>query len=161
MQRTTSGCSLGRVAREPLDRRTPRRSTSDTNKDAENPRSRAATPPATRQPGPWIIWQEEGPTKDQIFVVKPIGPGTTVCPPGTKPSGGAPGGGFCWQQVGVERSPIGVPSEPSLDVDPSRPGIEPDIAFTGPNDSVPWAVWYEIEPGRLGSATSVSSRLRQ
>jgi hypothetical protein len=30
-----------------------------------------------------------------------------------------------------------------LNVDPTRNGIEPDIAFTGPNDSVPWVVWYE------------------
>jgi len=62
--------------------------------------------------GPWVIWQEEGPNKDQIFVVKPIDPGATVCPPGTKPAGGAPEGGFCWQQVGVERSSIANPVEP-------------------------------------------------
>ena len=122
-----------------------------TNKDAEDPSiagGNAAGDPT--KPGPWIIWMEEGPNKDQIFVVKPIGPNTTVCSPGTKPSGGTPEGGFCWQQVGVERSPIGNPKEPSLDVDPNRPGIEPDIAFTGPNDSVPWAVWYEIKAGKFG-----------
>jgi hypothetical protein len=56
-------------------------------------------------------------------------------------------GGFCWQQVGVERSPIGSPNEPSLTVDPHRAGIEPDIAFTGPSDAVPWVVWYEIGGG--------------
>ncbi len=122
-----------------------------TDKDAENPEvagGNAAGDPT--KPGPWVIWQEQGPTKDQIFVVKPIGPGTTTCPPGTKPTGGTPVGGFCWQQVGVERSPVGSPSEPSLNVDPSRDGIEPDIAFTGTNDSVPWAVWYEVHRGRFG-----------
>ena len=122
-----------------------------TNKDAEDPSiagGNAAGDPT--KPGPWIIWMEQGPQKDQIFVVKPIGPNTTVCPAGTKPAGGKPEGGFCWQQVGVERSPIGNPSEPSLDVDPNRPGIEPDIAFTGPKDSVPWAVWYEIQTGKFG-----------
>ena len=122
-----------------------------TDKDAENPEvagGNAAGDPA--KPGPWIMWQEIGPTTDQIFVVKPIGPGTTVCPAGTKPAGGTPVGGFCWQQVGVERSPISNPTEPSLNVDPRRSGIEPDIAFTGPNDAVPWVVWYEVDPGRFG-----------
>ena len=103
---------------------------------------------AGANPGPWIVWQEQGPAKDQIFVVKPIGPGTVTCPPGTKPTGGAPVGGFCWQQVGVERAPIGAPTLPSVNVDPSRNGIEPDIAFTGPSDTVPWVVWYETGPGR-------------
>jgi hypothetical protein len=82
----------------------------------------------------------------QIFVEKPIGPGTTVCPAGTKPAGGTPVGGFCWQQVGVERSG----GEPSLNVDPSRHGIEPDITFTGNSDAVPWVVWYEVNRGTFG-----------
>ena len=38
--------------------------------------------------------------------------------------------------------------DPSLNVDPTRDGVEPDIAFTGRNaasvqDGVPWVVWYE------------------
>jgi hypothetical protein len=37
-----------------------------------------------------------------------------------------------------------------VNVDPSRNGIEPDIAFTGPSDTVPWVVWYETEPGAFG-----------
>ena len=36
-------------------------------------------------------------------------------------------------------------TDPSLNVDPTRNGIEPDIAFTGANDSVPWVVWYETD----------------
>jgi hypothetical protein len=119
-----------------------------TGKDAENPEVSGGNAAGdTAHPGPWITWQEQGPSKDQIFVVKPIGPGTTVCPGGTRPAGGAPVGGFCWQQVGVERSPIGSPNEPSLNVDPHRAGIEPDIAFTGPSDGVPWVVWYEVHGG--------------
>lgn len=122
-----------------------------TNKDAENPEVAGGNAAGdTTKPGPWIVWQERGPSRNQIFVVKPIGPGTTVCPPGTKPAGGAPVGGFCWQQVGVERSPVGTPDEPSLNVDPARAGIEPDIAFTGANDAVPWVVWYEIKDGQFG-----------
>ncbi|HEY2599994.1 MAG TPA: hypothetical protein VGI67_00450 [Thermoleophilaceae bacterium] len=119
----------------------------DVTKDAENPQVFGGAAVAGNNPGPWVVWQEQGPTKDQIFVVKPIGPGTLVCPPGTKPTGGVPVGGFCWQQVGVERSPLGSPVEPSLNVDPSREGIEPDITFTGPSDTVPWVVWYEVGGG--------------
>ena len=37
-------------------------------------------------------------------------------------------------------------ADPSLNVDPTRNGIEPDIAFTGPSDAVPWVVWYETGP---------------
>jgi hypothetical protein len=36
-----------------------------------------------------------------------------------------------------------------MNVDPTRNGIEPDIAFTGANDSVPWVVWYETGPTQL------------
>jgi hypothetical protein len=122
----------------------------DVTKNAENPQVAGGAAVAGANPGPWVVWQEEGPTKDQIFVVKPIGPGTVTCPAGTKPTGGAPVGGFCWQQVGVERSPVGAPVEPSANVDPSRDGIEPDIAFTGPSDTVPWVVWYETGPGAFG-----------
>ncbi len=39
--------------------------------------------------------------------------------------------------------------DPSLNVDVNRDGIEPDIAFTGANDSVPWVVWYETGAGGL------------
>ena len=51
-------------------------------------------------------------------------------------------GGFCFQDVGVQRVGPGA-ADPSLNVDVKRDGIEPDIAFTGTNDSVPWVVWYE------------------
>ena len=33
--------------------------------------------------------------------------------------------------------------DPSLNVDTTRNGVEPDIAFTGTSDTVPWVVWYE------------------
>ena len=63
---------------------------------------------------------------------------------GVKPASAAIGGlvaigGFCWQQVGVER----LGPDPSMNVDRTRDGIEPDIAFTGTSDTVPWVVWYE------------------
>jgi hypothetical protein len=138
----------GRVDTTPAGATSPPSLNIRTDKNAENPEVAGGNAAGdTAHPGPWIVWQEQGPTKDQIFVVKPIGPGTTLCPMGTKPAGGTPEGGFCWQQVGVERSPVSSPSEPSLNVDPGRAGIEPDIAFTGTADAVPWVVWYEVGKG--------------
>jgi hypothetical protein len=129
-----------------------------TNQDAENPSvagGNAGTPtaaPDPTKPGPWITWQETStasspthtsPNPDQIFVERPIGPGSTSCT-GVTPGGGAaaPSGGFCWQQTGIDRFGSGT-LDPSLNVDPTRNGVEPDIAFTGANDAVPWVVWYE------------------
>jgi hypothetical protein len=127
-----------------------------TNRDAENPVVAGGSTADPTKPGPWITWQEQdlndtmpaGTTSNQIFVTKPIGPGTTACPAGTKPSGGNPIGGFCFQQVGIDRVNSGA--DPSLNVDRTRDGIEPDIAFTGANDSVPWVVWYEQNPSKDG-----------
>ena len=55
-------------------------------------------------------------------------------------------GGFCFQQTGIPRFGNGG-ADPSLNVDPTRSGVEPDIAFTGNangvQDGVPWVVWYE------------------
>jgi hypothetical protein len=116
-----------------------------TDQNAENP-SIAGGSTTGGNPGPWVTWQETGANSpgigdDQIFVVKPVGPGTTTCPAGTKPAPETATvlGGFCWQQVGVDR--LGV--DPSLNVDRTRDGVEPDIAFTGTSDAVPWVVWYE------------------
>jgi hypothetical protein len=120
-----------------------------TNQDAENPSVAGGSVADPTKPGPWITWQEIDPKTNQIFVKKPIGPGTTTCPVGTKPSGGAPLGGFCFQQTGVER--MNGNADPSLNVDTTRNGIEPDIAFTGTDDKVPWVVWYETDPGALGN----------
>ena len=111
-----------------------------TDQNAENPSVAGGATIAGNNPGPWITWQETDTTNDQIFVVKPIGPNTVTCPVGTKPTGTPVIGGFCWQQVGTERVNN---ADPSLNVDRTRDGVEPDIAFTGPNDTVPWVVWYE------------------
>jgi hypothetical protein len=40
--------------------------------------------------------------------------------------------------------------DPSQNIDRARDGVEPDIAFTGPNDTVPWVVWYEKGTGGAG-----------
>jgi hypothetical protein len=119
----------------------------NTGQDAENPSVAGGSTADPTKPGPWIAWQETSTAngKDQIFVSKPIGPGQTNCT-GVKPAAvdpsAAPIGGFCFQQTGIDR--FGTPTlDPSLNVDPTRNGIEPDIAFTGAQDSVPWVVWYE------------------
>jgi hypothetical protein len=136
----------------------------DTSQNAENPSVAGGSATEPTKPGPWITWQEttELPTEefptpvvDQIFVERPIGPGSANCD-GIKPLGIVDGtghipaiGGFCWQQVGIPRvGPEGA--DPSLNVDPTREGIEPDIAFTGKEDSVPWVVWYEKANSTIG-----------
>ncbi len=118
-----------------------------TDQAAENPSVAGGSAADPTKPGPWVTWQEIGANapgagKNQIFVEKPLGPGQANCS-GVKPAAAdpaaAPVGGFCWQQVGVER----LGADPSLNVDRTRDGIEPDVAFTGANDAVPWVVWYE------------------
>jgi hypothetical protein len=121
-----------------------------TDQDAENPSVAGGAMGDPSKPGPWITWQETSTASghhDQIFVVRPVGPGAVNCDGVTPATGSVPSpvlaiGGFCWQQTGIDR--FGVPSlDPSLNIDPTRNGIEPDIAFTGVQDSVPWVVWYE------------------
>ena len=122
-----------------------------TDQNAENPSVAGGSAVDPTKPGPWVTWQETTtlPTngRDQIFVERPIGPGTANCdgvqPAGVAVAGHVPAiGGFCWQQTGIPRVGPGR-VDPSLNVDPTRNGVEPDIAFTGANDSVPWVVWYE------------------
>jgi hypothetical protein len=118
-----------------------------TDQDAENPSVAGGTTTPGGNPGPWITWQEtsaSGAHSDQIFVSRPE-PGQANCDAFT-PAGVVDGtghvlatGGFCWQETGNDR----VAGDPSLNVDPARNGIEPDIAFTGSGDNVPWVVWYE------------------
>jgi hypothetical protein len=128
-----------------------------TTRDAENPSVAGGATVAGNAPVPWVTWQEvdggaTGP--QQIFVSKAVKPATgTTCPDDgprpNKPLGGNAIGGFCWQQVGLDRvdpttGASSATGDPSLDVDPRRDGIEPDIAFTGAGDTVPWVVWYEV-----------------
>jgi hypothetical protein len=137
----------------------------DTEKDAENPSIAGGSAVDPTKPGPWVTWQEVGTgtgETTQIYVERSIGPGSINCN-GVTPKGVANGkgevpaiGGFCWQQVGIPRAGE-PPPEPSLNVDPTREGEEPDITFTGANDAVPWVVWYETGvtatngPGKLRS----------
>ncbi len=128
----------------------------DTAKDAENPSVAGGSATDPTKPGPWVTWQEKTTAvsdTDQIFVVRPE-PGMANCD-GVTPAGVVDGtghvpavGNFCWQQTGIPR--VGSPLAPSLNVDPARDGIEPDIAFTGAQDAVPWVVWYETGTAGAG-----------
>ena len=141
-----------------------------TDREAENPAlvgGAAAGGPGTA-PVPWVAWQEKDGrntndlSKNQIFVSKGIK--QTDCT-GLHPGNGGPSvSNFCWQQVGLKRlDPTNATAitssatgDPSLNVDPTRDGIEPDFAFTGKNattgqlDTVPWVVWYET--GNTGTS---------
>jgi hypothetical protein len=134
---------------------------------AEHPSVAGGAAVAGNDPVPWITWEEndgvpnDGTTLRQIFVAKAVKqavPGTE-CPVGTKPTGGVDVNGFCWQQVGLDRlNPSGPVSldtgDPTLNIDPTRSGVEPDSAFTGPNDTVAWVVWYEEDPSQIDGLRS-------
>jgi hypothetical protein len=137
-----------------------------TDQAAENPSVAGGSAVDPTKPGPWVTWQETTTSPvngaDQIFASRPIGPGATNCdnvtPAGVADATGhVPAiGGFCFQQTGIPRVGPGN-ADPSLNVDPTRNGVEPDIAFTGKNaaavqDGVPWVVWYE--KGNTNSAVS-------
>jgi hypothetical protein len=135
-----------------------------TDQSAENPSVAGGSAADSTKPGPWLTWQETANNngQDQIFVSRPLGPGQTNCngvtPAGVPDSSGSvPAiGGFCFQQTGIPRFGNGG-TDPSLNIDPTRNGVEPDIAFTGKNaagvqDGVPWVVWYEKD----NTNTSVS-----
>jgi hypothetical protein len=139
-----------------------------TNRDAVNPVVAGGATVAGNDPVPWVTWQEldgGSPGPNQIFTSKGVKPASgTTCPndpPGSAnpikpPAGTGATGGFCFQQVGIDRLAPGtgaIPattSDPSINVDPSRDGVEPDMAFTGSNDTVPWVVWYEQHASGVG-----------
>jgi hypothetical protein len=137
----------------------------NTNRDAAAPSLIGGTTTAGGNPAPWLTWQEfdgeqnlgacntAGPLcAPQIFVSHAVPATAGACPAGTKPDHGSSVGNFCFQQVGLDRvqGPAVSQLDPSLNIDPSRSGIEGDIAFTGPNDTVPWVVWYENSDSNNG-----------
>ncbi|MGA7703592.1 MAG: hypothetical protein WB998_01730 [Solirubrobacteraceae bacterium] len=132
-----------------------------TDEDAENPSVAGGSAVDATKPSPWVAWQETSTASghpDQIFVERSEGPGLANCdsvtPAGEVLGGHVPAiGGVCWQQTGIAR--FGTPTrDPSLNVDPTRNGAEPDIAFAGSQngvqDGVPWVVWYETGAGTAG-----------
>jgi hypothetical protein len=133
----------------------------NTDKEAENPSVAGGAAVAGADPVPWVAWEEQdcnvngSGNHDQIFVSKGVKQAAPNAPcAGFKPSANASVSNFCWQQVGLDRlakdggaSPTG---DPTLNIDPSRNGVEPDITFTGPSDAVGWTVWYEKDPSNIG-----------
>ena len=137
----------------------------NTDRDAAAPSLIGGTTNAGANPAPWLTWQEfDGQQAacdttacaPQIFVSHAVPATAGACPAGTKPSHGSSVGKFCFQQVGIDRvqGPAAGQLDPSLNIDPSRAGIEGDIAFTGSNDTVPWAVWYENSDSNGGHPSS-------
>lgn len=137
----------------------------NTNRDAAAPALIGGTTKAGGNPAPWLTWQEfdgqqgacnTAACAPQIFVSHAVPATAGACPAGTKPNHGLSVGNFCFQQVGIDRvqGPSAGQHDPSLNIDPSRAGIEGDIAFTGPNDTVPWAVWYENSDSNGGHPSS-------
>jgi hypothetical protein len=133
----------------------------NTDKEAENPSVAGGAAVAGADPVPWVAWEEQdgnvngSGNHDQIFVSKGVkqAAANQACN-GFKPSSAASVSNFCWQQVGLDRllkdGGSSTKGDPSLNIDPSRNGVEPDIAFTGPNDTVGWTVWYEKDDSHLG-----------
>src|SRR3954470_18758231 len=124
-----------------------------TDQEAENPAVAGGSAVAGNAPVPWVAWQEKdggdnsaaSTATDQIFVSRGIK--QTDCS-ANQPGGGTSVSQFCWQQVGLGRLKADSHDpgpDPTLSVDPTRNGVEPDIAFTGPSDTVPWVVWYEVD----------------
>ncbi len=137
----------------------------NTNRGAAAPSLIGGTTNAGANPAPWLTWQEfdgqQGACNTtvcapQIFVSHAVPATASACPAGTKPNHGSSVGNFCFQQVGIDRvqGPSAGQHDPSLNIDPSRAGIEGDIAFTGPNDTVPWVVWYENSDSNGGHPSS-------
>jgi len=133
----------------------------NTDKEAENPSVAGGAAVAGADPVPWVAWQEQdgnvagSGNHDQIFVSKGVKQAAPNAPcTGFKPSAAASVSQFCWQQVGLDRlakdGGSSAAGDPSLNVDASRNGVEPDIAFTGPSDTVAWTVWYEKDPSAIG-----------
>jgi hypothetical protein len=137
----------------------------NTNRDAAAPSLIGGTTNAGANPAPWLTWQEfdgqQGACNTtacapQIFVSHAVPATAGACPAGTKPNHGSSVGNFCFQQVGIDRvqGPGAGQLDPSLNIDPSRSGIEGDIAFTGATDTVPWTVWYENSDSNGGHLSS-------
>jgi len=132
-----------------------------TNRTAENPSLAGGATVAGNDPVPWVVWEEnDGGVADsdpprQIFVSKGVKQPAAGTPcTGFRPSDANNQNGFCWQQVGLDRVSSGQPApddtiDPTLNIDPTRNGVEPDIAFTGKNDTVVWTVWYEKEDTKI------------
>lgn len=102
--------------------------------DAENPSiGGGSTQAGAANFNPWVAWEEHSSAAQakQIFVSRATADATA-------------NGGLRFLLTGKLVGSIG----PSLNVDTSRDGVEPDFTFGGANFTVPWVVWYEEGAGR-------------
>ena len=125
-----------------------------TDQDAENPALAGGAAVAGNDPVPWVAWQEKDGaarrrartrSSSRARVKQTRLPGLTRPGGGTSVSGsaGSRSASSAWTPTSPARR---RQATRSLNVDPTRDGVEPDIAFTGPSDTVPWVVWYEQSP---------------
>ncbi len=132
-----------------------------TDKEAEDPNVVGGAAVAGNDPVPWVSWQEQdgnvagSGNHSQIFVSKGVKQAAPQSPcTNFKPSDAKSVSNFCWQQVGLDRlakdGGSDATGDPTLNIDPSRNGVEPDSAFTGAGDAVDWTVWYEKDNSNLG-----------
>ncbi len=87
---------------------------------ATNPTIAAGALVTGSTPLPWLVWEEMAASNTRQIVVSRAQADTRAQ------------GGFSWQAVGG-----------SLNFDPARDGLHPDLAFAGPGETVPWVVWTE------------------
>jgi hypothetical protein len=161
---TSTGQNGGQWQLEGLGRATVPSLNINTGRNADLPALIGGTTVVGGNPAPWITWQEfdgqQGACSTtfcapQIFVSHAVAIATGC----SKPTGSVvTGHNFCFQQVGADRviGPATSQLDPSLDIDPTRSGIEADIAFTGPSDTVPWVVWYENSDSNGGHPSQIS-----
>ncbi len=101
----------------------------DTAQPANQPTLTAGAIISGATPLPWVTWVETrattGGTTGQIFVSR------------AEPDNRAQGG-FRWQAVGD-----------ALNFDPARTGNQPDLAFGGAGETVPWVAWTEMGGERV------------
>ncbi len=131
-----------------------------TNQDAENPSVAGGSAVDPTKPGPWITWQETDTApvsgKNQIFTVRPIGPGSANCngvkPAGVNVGGNVPAiGGFCWQQVGLPRVGAGTARpEHERRPDPGRHRARHRIHGQPTTRCHGWSGTRPVRPGSTG-----------
>ncbi len=87
---------------------------------ATNPTIAAGALVTGSTPLPWLVWEERAASSVPQVVVSRAQADTRAQ------------GGFSWQAVGG-----------SLNFDPARSALNPDLAFAGAAKTVPWVVWTE------------------
>ena len=126
-----------------------------TNRDAENPAVVGGAAVAGADPVPWVAWQEHdgaagaGHRPDLRLARRQADATAAGCSrrAATTASTASAGSRSASSASTPTTRRSGADGDPTLNIDPTRDGIEPDIAFTGPSDTVPWVVWYEKGAG--------------